>query len=551
LPICHPAEPEFATGSERAVWEALREQLGDADLLVAGLRVSDHSKDHEIDIAVVFADLGVVVVEVKGGTITHDGTTWLQPWNGALKSIDPVKQARDAKYALRDYVEHDPRWGSRGRLRWAHAVALPYTGVDDGFAVPDCPRWSVAGRQDVPRLAVFLRRALAAQQSPNRLATYDDVVAVHDILLGRLHPQRDLIGEATEREDRADRLTQQQALVLDAIRLIHRVEVRGGAGSGKTWLAVEQVRRLSRSGKRVALLCYSRGLAAFLQRRVDTMRRQEQPAYVGTFHGLGAAWGATPGSDDDSDYWERRLPEQMIELADRLGAGHRFDAVVVDEAQDFADAWWPALLASLRDEEASGVYVFSDEGQRVFTRFGGAPIPLTPLVRDHNLRNTRQIGETFGTLATIRMRLMGGDGPVVRFVPCPADEAVDHADDQIDALVDDGWRPEDLALLTTGSRHPEQVARQSRGQDAYWASFWDADQVFYGHVLGFKGLERRAVVLALNEAQPRERSRERLYVGLSRARDQLVVCGDPEYVEAVGGRAVLRSLTSESRGFSR
>jgi ATP-dependent exoDNAse (exonuclease V) beta subunit len=44
-------------------------------------------------------------------------------------------------------------------------------------------------------------------------------------------------------------------------------------------------------------------------------------------------------------------------------------------------------------------------------------------------------------------------------------------------------------------------------------------------VLGFKGLERRAVVLVLNEETKRERSRERLYVGLSRARDQLVVCG--------------------------
>jgi ATP-dependent exoDNAse (exonuclease V) beta subunit len=44
------------------------------------------------------------------------------------------------------------------------------------------------------------------------------------------------------------------------------------------------------------------------------------------------------------------------------------------------------------------------------------------------------------------------------------------------------------------------------------------------HVLGFKGLERR-VVLAVNEREPTERSRERLYVGLSRARDRLVVCG--------------------------
>lgn len=73
------------------------------------------------------------------------------------------------------------------------------------------------------------------------------------------------------------------------------------------------------------------------------------------------------------------------------------------------------------------------------------------------------------------------------------------------------------------------------GQTAYWNSFLDTDQVFYGHVLGFKGLERRAVVLAINESVKRDRSRERLHVGLSRARDQPVVCGDPTYIREVGG----------------
>ena len=98
--------------------------------------------------------------------------------------------------------------------------------------------------------------------------------------------------------------------------------------------------------------------------------------------------------------------------------------------------------------------------------------------------------------------------------------------------------------MTTGSRHPEQVARQALGPQEYWDTFWDREQVFYGHVLGFKGLERPAVILALNETEPATRSRERLYVGLSRARDQLVVCGDPAQVEEVGGTAVLRHLLS-------
>jgi superfamily I DNA/RNA helicase len=232
----------------------------------------------------------------------------------------------------------------------------------------------------------------------------------------------------------------------------------------------------------------------------------------------------------------------MAELASALPAAQRYDSVVVDEAQDFAESWWPALLAALRDDEHGGMYAFTDDGQRVFPRYGRPPVSLVPLVLDHNLRNTRQIADTFMPLTPMPMQLLGGDGPAVRLVACTTADAVGRADDEVEALLADGWRPQDVALLTTGSRHPEQTARQAAGQDAYWRTFWDDDQVFYGHVLGFKGMERRAVVLALNESRPRERSRERLYVGLSRARDQLVVVGDPDHIRAVGGEDVLAGI---------
>ncbi len=356
-------------------------------------------------------------------------------------------------------------------------------------------------------------------------------------------PQRDLVAEAREREASVDLLTEAQANILSALRLLHRVEVRGGAGSGKTWLAVEQARRLAAEGKRVALLCYSRGLAAYLRRRVDGFRPRGRPAYVGTFHHLGTRWGAPPGPDDDPDYFERRLPQAMAELAAARPESDRLDAVVVDEAQDFADSWWVPLLAALRDEESGGVYVFADEGQRVFARQGRPPLSLVPVVLDENLRNTKQIAQVFGGLAPAQMRYRGGEGVPVRFVPCSTPDALGKADDEAVRLLDEGWAAEHVALLTTGHRHPEQTARQSGGQEAYWETFWSGSDLFYGHVLGFKGLERPAVVLAVNGFRDAERAREMLYVGLSRARDLLVVCGDPQLLRTVGGEGVIRRLT--------
>ncbi|MBJ7530669.1 MAG: ATP-binding domain-containing protein, partial [Nocardioides sp.] len=114
---------------------------------------------------------------------------------------------------------------------------------------------------------------------------------------------------------------------------------------------------------------------------------------------------------------------------------------------------------------------------------------------------------------------------------------------QVEALLDEGWDPARIALLTTGHRHPEQTAQVERhGKTAYWRSFWEGEDVFYGHVLGSKGLERACVVLCVNEAGERDRARERLYVGMSRATDVLVVVGDPDVVRRIGGDEVSRRL---------
>ena len=540
MPVTLPEKPRFINDWEEKVWRALDEQLGPDDLIVVGQRVTDHKKDHEIDFVVAMEGAGIICVEVKGGNVWHDGNTWRQSTANGPKPINPVEQAREGCYALRSFVEGDQRW-KQPWLRWDHAVVLPGAKIAEDFALPDCPRWKVTDKSELAELASRLRAVLLDKETKNPVLKLAGIEQLRTVLSGRGLTQRDIVAQAQENEDAAQLLTQHQAVILDAIRLLNRIEVRGGAGSGKTFLAVEQARRLSAAGQRVALVCYSHGLASYLRRLTSTWSQRQQPAYVGEFHSLGRQWGAAEGPDesirneDTSQFWEHELPRQMLEMAQTLLPGHRFDSIVIDEAQDFADDWWDPILACLRDPESGGLYVFSDEGQRVFDRFGAPPVPLVPLVLDHNLRNTRQIATAFQPLVDSPMRYMGGDGPDVSFVPCAAEDAMDVGDDQVDALLDNGWRPEDVALLTTGTRHPEQVARQAEGSEKYWDSFWDAEQVFYGHVLGFKGLERRAVVLVVNELAARERSRERLYVGLSRARDQLVVCGDPEFIREVGG----------------
>ena len=543
-----PDEPAFTTASEREVWERLRDGLGPEDVLIANLRLTDEVKDHEADLIVLVPELGTVVVEVKGGSVWRDEQGWWQQHHGRAKRIDPVQQVRTTKYALRDYVAHDPRWNNRNHVAWGHAVVTPYSDFPDEDAGPDCPRWSLHDRHDQADLAARMRgNAIKARQGKPP-PTHDDVQKIVDILTGRLTMSYDVNAEAAERAATADRLTLEQATILKVIRLLNRVEVRGGAGSGKTVLALQQAKELTRGragrrSQRVALLCYSIGLAEFLKREVATWHRKDRPAFVGTFHEFGRQWGAPDGDRTDSAFWESQLPDLMAQLAGDLPEGKRYDSVVVDEAQDFAESWWRPVLRSLRDEAAGGLYVFSDENQRIFARFGRPPVQLVPLVLDHNLRNTRQIHESFGSLAPSRMYARGGEGPAVRFVRCSASDAIATADDQVNALLEAGWKAGSICLLTTGRRHPVQIERtEFHDQDAYWRTFFDHDDVFYGHVLGCKGLERSAVVLCINEDGSRDRSRERLYVGMSRATDELVVVGDPDVVRRVGGDEVAKRL---------
>lgn len=544
-PLLMPSSPP-SNKYEAQVWRALRDQLGERDLIISNQIRYTRERTFEIDLVVGLDGYGVVVLEVKGGHVFYEGGSWRQTTPDGEKRIDPFGQASRGMYALRQWVEESAAWGSRRRVRWTHAVVFPSVEVPAGYQAPDSTRWQIVDKDDLTDIAGKLRTLLQTRDDNDLPLDLDATSGVIDAIRARNAPQRDAARTielaVEENEERVERLSAEQARILDALALLDRVEVRGGAGSGKTWLAVEQARRLARDGQRVALLAYSRGLAAWMQRRFDAgVPDSERPAYIGTFHGLGEPWGALDDARDDVDYWEEELPELMVEKALAQPMSELYDAIVIDEAQDFADAWWPAVMAALKYED-SPLYVFSDEGQRVFARFGEFPAGLVPVLLDRNLRNTKQISRTFTTMAPNRLRESDWEGPEVRFHACSLEDAISVADDAVDALLDEGWQPSDVCLLTTGSRHPEQKSRvELEGRDAYWDSFWDADQVFYSTVLGFKGLERPAVVLAVNDSSL-ERDRERLYVGLSRARDLLVVCGDPDYIRRVAGPEVLAAL---------
>jgi hypothetical protein len=62
----------------------------------------------------------------------------------------------------------------------------------------------------------------------------------------------------------------------------------------------------------------------------------------------------------------------------------------------------------------------------------------------------------------------------------------------------DEFGPQHIALLTTKSRHPMHKDQVKRDSDSYWKTIWDKQEIFYGTVSGFKGLERKESSIVTN-----------------------------------------------------
>jgi hypothetical protein len=529
-----PPSPAFASKAEETVWKALRSQLPDDAFLAANVHLKLHQDTYEADLVVGLPGVGFAVIEVKGGRISRTDAGWQQATRDGLKPIDPAGQADRAKRALDSYVRG--RGWSHGPIRFESLVAFPDTAIGPEDPGPDIPRWSVIAAGDRAATGEIVFRALNRRISPFPAPTAAQVAQLGDLLGGRGDPHADLVGVAHAREEHVRRLTEEQYDVLQVFAGNPCVQVTGGPGTGKTWLALEQARTCAAEGKDVLFVCYSRGLARWLAQAVDTLpAKVARRITVKTFGALGVSMGVEVPDGVGQEWWDTTLPRLMLDRATPS-----YDALVVDEAQDFGDSWWLPLLASLREQR---VFVAGDEQQTVFAnRHGRPPIPMTSMSLRDNLRNTAQIAAVLNPLAATRMTYRGGEGPPVRLVPCSATDSHAVADREVEALLDAGHPAGHIAVLTTRHRHEfHRRFETEHGKDSHWDGYWLDDEVFYSTVMGFKGLERPCVVLAVDGFHDGV-ARDVMYAGLSRARDQLVVCGDLAEIRSVVGDEAFRRM---------
>ncbi|WBB47439.1 NERD domain-containing protein [Verrucosispora sp. WMMA2044] len=464
------------------------------------LPAHEYKRMSEVDFLVVWDDM-VLVIEVKGGRLGRHGGTWtVRDRYGEIteKREGPFEQARSAMFALEARLQQ--------RIP-ALDVAFGYLIVTPDQELGDDLEWEPQQHVGFRSMTVSgIEKALEEARRfwksrtgrPVRGGAYRDLLKV-------LRPDFDRV--PTLRSSRVNleseyvRLAERQYDLLLGAERNPRVLCLGGAGSGKTLLAVETARRAARQGLRVMLTCRSEALARALR---EQLRGTDVVCVP-----VGGAFGAGP-----------------------------VDVLVVDEAQDILNV--ESLLEL--DELVVGGWsggrwrVFCDPNNQAnvdgtFDRgcFDELSALSSVVELPFNCRNTATVVHQTQMVTTADLGVArAGEGPPVEYKRCVGKSAVAAVlDAQLKRLRKDEVDLADVVVVTMCDKVSESAAMATR---AYRTGRLVAgaggvgpgvDTARLVTAADIKGLEAAHVCVVDVDDVQGSVSRARLYVAMTRPRISL------------------------------
>ena len=327
----------------------------------------------EIDFVVVNPAGSMLLIEQKSGFLKETADGLVKDYGLKQKTVS-VQMARTAD-ALRNkfsVVDKDIA------LQVEVLLYCPdYEVKQPAIAGLDPARIVDAKRRD--KLAEVIQAILPADAAASPKA-----VAVHRFLTDQLQLVADVSALAGRAGAMVTRLS--EGLATWARRLAFepfRLRVVGTAGSGKTQLALAAYRDAIAAGRRPLYVCFNRPLADHVAALVP------EGGVVAAYHQLcDKVFRSRGGVPDFSD------PQRFARLEEAFEAGPvddawRFDVLIVDEGQDFSEAWRDSLLRLLR--ENGRAWWLEDPLQNLY---GRESVPLPGWVTLHanvNFRSPRDV----------------------------------------------------------------------------------------------------------------------------------------------------------------
>jgi hypothetical protein len=520
----------------------------------------NQNRPAEIDFLVLIPDLGLVTIEVKSQEGIHfDGNRWTP--NSIEERGCPFAQAVDAKYA---FVR---RLCSKGLPLSAIPVHPIVIFTNSAFDFTAEFKFHTRCFYDSRRLSRLARSGelygeirksmIWSLENDSRppLATPVDRRTVEEIkrLCAPIQSVHLTAKEAIRaREQEAlDKLRLQQKSALQLIFDTHsfdlqnpRVLIKGGAGTGKTWVAMETARVMADKGHRVGLVSYNKYVGDWMCANVSKDRPRPNLVAGSITRLLMDMLEVKPPANPPSNYWNGEFLAAVEErLTDpNLAKNISFDYLVIDEAQDILanDRLWEIVSQLIKDGLKSGKYaIFGDFDFQVFGNRPAAVATLAKLREDaglaqfvlrENCRNYQPVGEIATALAGLGnvvydgYRRSGGstEDYDIQYYSTPEEQA-DLVKCHVDSFKKQGYQNDEIVLLSFNSDAESAASRPDLGVQV--RPFWTegGTGIRYSSVNAFKGLEAKKIILTDVQLDGREFRRNQLYTGITRSTESVVI----------------------------
>ncbi len=513
--------------SEESVRALLKRQLEPAGWRVGGPVAAENSSGggatstREVDVLCIRPDGAAVAVEVKPGRLASNGDTWTH--NKQLIQKPPHVQAEDAARALERLIgDRKMVPGATVPVEWALATpsnaATEFPAQVDRDRILDGALLTAAAEGRKALLPIMVAISDRGDHRARIPATVDVATTLGEQLFRKLagRPNEKAMREMDLQE--LGRFEVAIDVLLGALKDAPRIQVVGAAGSGKSYAALRKVQELSLEGRRVLYLCFNQRLAASNRAAIAELGIA---AETNTFHRFAELSAAEAGikipdrpkrQEELNAYFA--LFAKALEQAIKQNSELRFDALIIDEGQDFEPAWIELLGPLLRNPDDPW-WVFHDPAQAFGEAWRPDRLQFQPFRLRHNLRNPRKI-HAWSEL----QRTDGLTSIPVRTSEGSIEEVARHPDGQaatlrklLRRLTEEGVRAWEIAILTGGSVRNSEVWRQMRRDSEFplWNDSFDefgehtgkaadelqevpSDAYLFESVRRFKGLESPYII---------------------------------------------------------
>jgi len=422
-----PAELPVQTKSdaEKRLFHVLRDKLSDHYTVFHSFDLLTKNRfgqfmEGEIDFLIFNPQSGFLVLEAKDGAIRYDGALGLWYQNEKVLKLSPFKQVEAAKYKLGGYFR---KYLTRPvTCTFAHAVCFPdvYSEIKhlpSGASADIC----ITGAQ-IDNIAQIIPSIMASFQTPDdQPPSQSDLYYIQEILMPQFVLGTGLLDRIGQAEQVFLRLTETQCQTLYFINNYHQAIIEGCAGSGKTLMAIKKARELALAGNRVLLLAYNILLGERLAAAVSDLPNVTADNYHHFCLNRLSEAGMAPENVNSTDYYQQQIPEAFAQLIQSNPI--KYDAVIVDEGQDFQVEYWLTITEMVKNDEY--FYIFYDPDQNLWGVELDFPIKQKPFVLNENCRNTRIIFDQLKPLTRSQMSLSPdappGDPVIVSTISNPVE----------------------------------------------------------------------------------------------------------------------------------